>query len=362
MLLAYIVYSFTLVVLMMMASVISKCYQYQRKYIILFICCFFAIVFGLRYDVGVDYLSYLHSYQYPDSSEAARHEWGYKFISITLSKMGFHFAFLYILVAFLQLYYFIKGIKDRPEILALTIFFYFTSLYLFLSLNVLRQCLAFSFIVSAVPYAKEKKFLKYMAIIIVATLFHKSAIMFVPLYWVLNKDRYLILPYQYLIYIASFFMGAMMMDLIWNNLGIFAGLIGYGEYADGVVRLMNVDWKSDGIGNIFFFLVNTSVIFLSYRVKEYYKGSSFLAFYNLYFIGTILDIFFGGTYLDRISLYFLNIRIIIYAYTANYIFRASSSLFAKMCTVIVMIVFIVFFFMAISNKASNCAPYQFIFG
>ena len=63
----------------------------------------------------------------------------------------------------------------------------FQNLYFFyLNMNFLRQALAISISLFAWPFLKERKFWKFLAIVIAASLFHTTALILIPLYFLVR--------------------------------------------------------------------------------------------------------------------------------------------------------------------------------
>ena len=92
----YIVYGGCCLLLMLLSRVSSKVFLINRytsthTFDICMLCgiLIFTLVFGLRYDVGVDYLNYLDIYQYLDVD---RFELLFKYLVIFLAENNFHFS------------------------------------------------------------------------------------------------------------------------------------------------------------------------------------------------------------------------------------------------------------------------------
>lgn len=139
---AYLIYFTLLVFLLISTWLYNKTDAISRKIVLGFAVAIYSIVLGLRYNVGTDYMGYMDIYnmQYFDDVE-----WGYALINKVLYNIDMPFPAIFIFVAFFQILLFLKGVeKIDAKYLPYAVFFYFTTLYILLSLNALRQCLAFS--------------------------------------------------------------------------------------------------------------------------------------------------------------------------------------------------------------------------
>ena len=150
-------------------------------------------------------------------------------------------------------------------------------------------------------------------------------------------------------------------DLIWANFEILALISGYSDYADSISVISEIQWaKEGGIGVYLWMLIDIWVILYFSKKRKLPIMKYDIAFYNLYYIGLLLSNIIAGTYFDRVNIYFQNFRIIIYAIFFSNIFISNNRFLQKTFSVTILIVLLVFFYMGISNKASMCAPYQFI--
>ena len=232
--LAYFVYTLLLVIMVLSFSMINTYQAAKIKPIILgFSIILFSLVLGLRYDVGTDYLGYKEDFLAGNE----RFEVGYSLVCDLFRTIGFDYPSIFIFSVFIQFLFFYLGVKDNKRILPWAVFFYFTTLHLFLSLNVIRQTIAFSIFIYAVKFINNKSFPRYLLWCLIASTFHKSAIILIPFY-LLNHINNDIKPYIYLLpYWAFFICGPFIKDMIWDNFDILAKLIGYQSYSTNINNL-----------------------------------------------------------------------------------------------------------------------------
>lgn len=357
--LAYIIYSTLLLYMTCSAWLYNRAVKSQQNIILAISIVVYSLVLGFRYEVGTDYVEYMNIYKF--HYDLDRMEPGYRFLNILLSSLGFSFPSIFVLSVFLQIFFFYKGIINFKKILPWAIFLYFTTLYLFLSLNVLRQTIAFSFFVFSIQYIWKKDIWKYFICILAASCFHKSASILFPFYFFINKVFFQKRTFQILIFIITITASELLSGILWNNFSVLATIAGYGEYSDSINVLKNIEWsKEGGMGIYFWYMVDIWVILTYPKLKQQFNQQPFICFYNLYFIGINLANIIQGTYFDRINIYFQHCRIIVYAYFLLYMLSYNKKLSLKIVASVLVIVLIIFFLIGIHNKASMCAPFQFV--
>lgn len=145
---------------------------------------------GLRYDVGMDYLSYeeMYKYSYPSPNPEIK-ELGWAYLFYWGRTLNIHFYFVILLVSFLTIknvFIFISRYSPYP-FLSILIFFCFTQYYTY-TFNVLRQCLASYLFFTLLVLIKERKMVRYLiSVSLISVFIHSTAIMMFPLYFILHK-------------------------------------------------------------------------------------------------------------------------------------------------------------------------------
>lgn len=149
------------------------------------------IIEAIHYDFGNDYMPYLQMYEeitrYPFSLTAILHgdtlkEPGWEILNYFFVCFGGFFG----LVAFISIvqniiyFKFIRRYVTRGWwVMAVFIYLFNSSFYL-LNMSMLRQGLAISLFVLALPYILNRKFIPAIIIILVAGSFHASARILIP--------------------------------------------------------------------------------------------------------------------------------------------------------------------------------------
>ena len=153
----------------------------------LFMAMIFVVLFAvsaLRVNTGNDYTMYINKF----------HDAYYDYYVVT--EPGFNmvvkgvYSFLtkenYIVVfaifAFVTIAMFLKGIYDQADNFAYSYFFFMAFGIFFQSLNTVRNYLALALVVYSMKYVIDRKYVRFILCVLLAALFHKSALIVIPLY------------------------------------------------------------------------------------------------------------------------------------------------------------------------------------
>lgn len=355
---AYYIYILLIVVLSFLAYHYSKTNKRAFLYALIAI---FTLVIGLRYDVGDDYMSYKNYYF--NNSLFPNMEKGYALINILFKSLDFHYCTVFLLSSFLMIFLFTKAQDKFKFVLPWSLYFLFTTLELFIWDNVIRQSLAFCFFLFSVRFVQERKMVPYMICIVLAILFHKTAFPLVVFYFLLplnvKDDR----KYQYVILFASFLLGTVIKMFLFSQIAFLADLIGSQTSEGNNTVLQKLDFANSknslGVATFIWLAIDSICIYFYPKMKKLHENVGYEYYYKLYFIGIVLNNSIGGTYFDRVNMYFLPFRIVIYAFLM-YEFSRMKGMNYKVPMLMVSGLTFLLFLWAINNKASRCAPYQFV--
>lgn len=360
---ALVVYTISPIILSFLSDKIKNFKNNDKKILLVLLSLLFALVFGLRYNVGVDYLSYLEQYNtgYIDN-DISSDEFGFRWLNSLLHFINMPYPVAFISYAFIQFYFIVKGLRDK-ELLPFVIIFYFLTTYIFFSFNGIRQSMAFSIIFFSLQFIKEKKIIKYILWIVIAALFHKSAIIFLPLYFILDKEYFSNRIIQLILLIIFFILSPYLQSFLWNILPLLSRVVLREELTQVQLDLIkNVDWGNGGLGlgNYLWLIINCSIIVFYHRVKQFFP-TYFNIYYNLFFVGSLLTYIVGSTYLSRINVYFENYKIFILAMFFWYLCHSKSNKGVKLLvSMSILLGLLLFYYVAILKGAGLCAPFQFI--
>ena len=142
----------------------------------------FALVAGMRYNTGVDHLSYLESYLHGGNDT---NEQGFYVLSHFMSSLGLHYFFYFAFWAALQIMFIYLGCKYRRELLPFIALSIMLGPYFLNWMNGIRQTLVECFFVAIIAYYCNNKSLKSLIIsavlIFAASFIHRSSVILLAL-------------------------------------------------------------------------------------------------------------------------------------------------------------------------------------
>lgn len=331
---------------------------------------------GQRYDVGFDYLSYLEYYENigEDYIEVRQDiEIGFRFLAKTMSGLGFHFFYFFFVCSFIQIFLIYLTLVKTKQVailpyIALTII---GSMEFLSWTNGIRQALAACIIVFSTYYIHEKKFLKFIICIFCATLFHKSALIFIPLFFIYGiRQQYFNRIWLQLVLLAvSIFLSTLnVFSEYVLALTRFFELINYSDRFNERTLTQISEFYADakwGIRSIIPVLILVIAIFYSKRIKEYYKSRELNMYYDFYFFSEIMYIATKQSYLIRRPfIYFHAFGFIASAYLLKYLYdnrkKNYTNLFSFIAVVFLYVVLILaYIFIAYVRPEQGDIGYQF---
>lgn len=229
------------------------------------------------------------------------------------------------------------------------IFFSLTLGFLFFSFNGIRQSIALSFVFLSVNYLIGSKKKKFFLTIFVASLFHYSAILLIPIIWFISK-----INFQKAHWIIIFFIAFMIPERVfYSSISyIFSYFPFYSNYINSIVQ--------DGYG----LTTLTFGVFLNYIILLlpllYFKISKINSYnklvFNISFFGALLYIIFSGNMIfQRFIVYFTFFQIFQYSLIFDYLKKVNK----KHDKMILTLFFIIVFLIKITVNDSGISPYIF---
>lgn len=289
----------------------------------------FAIVYGMRYDVGTDHLNYLEGYLmriYVGKNEP---------LFFLFSDIGWffnlHYTVYFGILAFIQAFFFFYAFKDHRYIYPLLIFFVFTTGSISFWMNGIRQAMAMCVWIFSLRYIEEKKWKPYIIWGVVAVLLHKSAIILFVFYPILRngKDYFKSIPLQVVLFVSAFVIKEVFFDIIMrfeSVINFYISILGGETYQSyGMEGLMESfsDKEGTGLAYLFKIGVNLIVILYSTKLKQYYNSKWFNIMYFFFFIGLITSYMFpiGAISFTRPFRYFYIFQPILYAFFGYFFYK-----------------------------------------
>ncbi|HHX70564.1 MAG TPA: EpsG family protein [Gallicola sp.] len=331
----------------------------------------FAVIFGMRYDVGVDHLGYLDKYlggEYAGKNEPLFH----LFSDIGWS-LNLHYVVYFAVLAFAQVFFFFYAFKDQRYLYPLLTFFIFTNGTIGFWMNGIRQGIAMCVWIYSLRYIDSKKITPYLIWGVIAVLFHKSAIILFVFYPILRngKDYFKNITLQLVFFASTFIIKEIFSQVIMqfeSVINFYISLLGdevYMKYYN-VESLMQSfsDRQGTGLAYLFIIGVNIIVILFSKKLKQYYNNKWFNMMYFLFFIGLITSYMFpsGAISLKRPFQYFYIFQSIMYAYFGYYLYKNKEDGSKLILLLLLIISFSGIFFLSQYTATENShSLFQFYF-
>lgn len=149
----------------------------------------FILISGLRRDIGYDYDQ---TYQ-PYFNSVAKDTWrppaglfselGYYYVNKLVAVLGGGYVWLFLSIAVITIVPFWIGFYKQSKNICMSITMFFCGEMFFLSMDAIRQFIGLAIVFYAFKYVEKQSFLKYSVFVLIGCQFHKSIIIFLPLYF-----------------------------------------------------------------------------------------------------------------------------------------------------------------------------------
>ena len=307
----------------------------------------FAIVFGLRYDVGTDHLSYMFSYN--TGIGVDRYEPIFRNVTYWMNEHDIHYFWYFALWALIQIILFYYALKDERYLMPFAVIVLMMGQYFIHWMNGIRQDTAACIFFFSIAYIADKRFIKYLLCCLIAMGFHTSAILLIPLYPILvsAKDFTFNRVFQAMALTIAFFVALTKKDYLGELMPIidvFSNYVGYDVYSEGVLESFIEKTKAgNGISFKVLFLLNMVIIYFSTQLKDYFRGRKFVICYNIYYWGAFFQLFFiNNLVLARPFRYFRLFNLLMIAYLLYYLWTKRNHLNFVVFILVLFLLFILF--------------------
>lgn len=269
----------------------------RRKWQIVLIVFLFLILFlfsAFRVNVGTDYKNYEYLfYTYLSLGDRAieRLELGFRFIFKVVSFFSDDSRLFFILTSFFILFFNFKGFLKYSRSVFLSIFLFVALYYYFNSLNGIRQFLAMSLILCfSTKFIADRNIFKYMVSVIFASLFHMSALIMIPAYFIGKKFSFRMVLFVLL-----------SIPLVFLSYDFFAAVIfGYLPFYDIYADYQSGSASALLIVQFIFFIL----IFMSYKRNQRWTKEEVVSFNFSIFSILLLVLSYKNSMFVRLAMYF----------------------------------------------------------
>lgn len=262
-------------------------------------------------NVGKDYSSVANAYTRISNDIITNSDirwFGYPLIYFCklLAAFNLNYYGFYAIIGILTILFLYKAILNNSKYPYLSLFLFICFCLLYQAMNQSRQILALCIIMYAYKYILDKKLIKYILLILLASIFHNTALIFIPMYFL----RYLKFDWKTIVIYT------LVTILVIVSFSKFDFLLSYTKYSIYFDTIYNVSYTESSIFNtiVRLVLLITCLFFKNKLLDD--KNTTLL--YHFITICTILQIvslkfyFFG-----RLTTYFY----VFYIYLIPIIFK-----------------------------------------
>lgn len=318
-----------------------------------------SFVVGFRYYVGNDWEGYRAFFEYLKIGNIVYNvEVGFLLLNEIIVFIGGSYEWMFFVSAFIAWLFIFKSIDNK--LLPLLLFFLFVDEYFFWSMNGVRQFIAISIFIYSTQFIISNKIYFYIFFIIIASLFHLSALLLIPLYF---------LPYGKLDN-REFWLFLFLITLLIGNIPTITKLIepllinlsGYITLFSTYVRYFESDKfqaieLARGGGYFFRVIITIIIIYFSKDVVKIYPKTKI--YFVLFFIGSVLqNLFFEYQLINRFLNYFLVFRAMSLAIITYYFWKNKKY---QIGVIGLIVLYLIIYLTAIYNSSNMCSPYLLSF-
>ena len=250
------------------------------------------LIIGLRYDVGTDWFAYNEAYDRISSNSLReafeeRAEWLFTLIVYILKSCGCPSYSIFIVCTGIILICYYKTFDSIPRILPYGLFTLFTLDTFFLFLNIMRQGVSFFILLYFCQYIYKRKTIPFIFGVILASGFHKTALLILPFYLFTYIRRPLFNRFiSYILYLFTWFFSSNLFGILLNSASFFLDNE-YSRYTK-VIELWNMEERS-GLGLLMIHICDLIIIFFSPYCSKFFNKNGYNIYFNIYFIGILIQ-------------------------------------------------------------------------
>lgn len=163
--------------------------QLMNKICLAAIFCVLFLLCALRIEVGNDYITYIQNAHEIYVGGIIVTEPGYNYVVKLLFAIcgGEYFLVLFAFFGFITIFMFMKSIYEQSEMFAMSFFLFMALGIYFRSFNTVRYYMVLAITMYSLRYVIKKEYSKFIILILIAALFHKSVLVVIPMYFICNR-------------------------------------------------------------------------------------------------------------------------------------------------------------------------------
>ena len=349
------IFIFVLILALSLLEIFTK-----NKKISLLTCLLMFFMAGSRYKIGYDFGTYESFFKDANNFENVFNgtvdaESGYLFLNYIFNKLGFNFNFFILFFSLFSIGLLTTFLYRNFPFPSMSLLYYYVRYFFVRDMGQIRSSIACIILLFAIPYMIEKKTIRFAIVVMIASLFHISALAFFLVYLFNHIIRELNLKNSFLLLYSAIIIGIVVQNpqiYLWAIPNRYIAYFTNPAYVNGQWIMNPVLWMQVAI-----FLA--SLMFVHFTSREMKNKQD--AYLKVYFLASFVLIAAGtlGTVGGRISTLFATTEIIVVPYlfmnfTHNKILNIFSFYIFSFLIFLLIIV--------ISGAYHSFTPYQSIFG
>lgn len=315
---------------------------------------------GLRWNMATDFKPYLDHFSnilgyYDDFG----FEIGYNYLTkISYIFLGDYTFYLLLLASIVYFLYF-KTLLKQTSFIIIALLFYYASMIGMLGSN--RQLIALALCFFSLPFIVSRNKISFIITIGIAFMFHKTALIFVPFYW-LNKSfsikkMGIVLLISFILSYSSAIMGV----FEFATFKLFPSLF---EEKSSIYLSTNTSFSNSLIGSIFGLVRKILPLFLLIFLARKKFDTKYMGIVtNLIFISLISYILFNNNLqflVGRLTVYFSIYECLVFSWFMMWVVR-NIPRFKFVVFTVLFLYSIVLFYRSIEIYPEAYFPYRSIF-
>lgn len=317
---------------------------------------FISLVLGLRYNVGTDYMSYVKFFErYELGINTPDLEFGYELINRLTIYLGLNSWFVFLISALIINFLILKTFEEYSSSFLLSMIILFGIEFIFFQTNGMRQAIAIAFTFYGSKYIVSRNSNKYIFFVFLGMMFHLTAFIMIPMYWIVNIKWNKI--FLLLILVVSFVL-FLQSDILFFILEKSLNMFEFSEYNYAIKKAIT----GTGVNTGYRFMLEAGLAFLVVLLipKKIYKNIKGKIYFNFFVLTHISNMFVGRFYaVRRINLYFSIFQTLFFPYL---IYKIPVNKKSKMLITILIIIYFSFWTVrGIVGDFHDILLYHFVF-
>ncbi|TSB48566.1 EpsG family protein [Alkalicoccobacillus porphyridii] len=333
------------IILLSIISITGKQKVYKIIHWIMFVQLY--LIIALRdFSVGSDTYNYIWWFERAKEFafwdfQYSRHEPGYLFINKIFSFIQEPQLFVAI-IGIIPLFIIFKFIANESKMAWLSVYLFITLGFYSDLFNLFRQMLALSCILVSYKYLNQNKSIKFVITILIASLFHISALGFIIVYFVKKyKPSFKMLYLYFIAGLGLFILGKPIINFMISNFATRS----------------NIEVSSQGGFSLLGVLIITLVFGLIFKKNDLEFNAKSNILFNILSVAIMVQILaLNFSLFTRVTSYFMFFMIIFIPEILNSIKDKSLKVFS----VIMVILFAaLYYYLSLLRDSSGIVPYIF---